>query len=453
MGVRRLVLIAMLALGSASVAAAQDEVPPDPFAVPVSSDTTFGVDQIVAVVGTEPILESEVAEQYYTVLNSGRVQLPTANDSARLRHAILDTLVKHELLEQEAIRDTSIKVTPDEVSQATEANLRQIRSLFRTEQEFQVEITKSGFKNLEEFRRMLAERQRKRLLRERLIEHLRSKQVIKPISPTEAEMRAYFDAEKGQLGERPATVTFRQLVLAPQPSPAAKAQARALADSIALSLRTGGDFATAARRFSEDSASASQGGDLGWQRRGTFVRQFDEVVFRLKPGVVSDPVETVYGYHVIQVQRVTPTEVNARHILIVPTVVPENVDSARALAARLAVALRAGARMDTLQARYHDEAEEREASDIPLERLPPAYQEAIASAPDSTVVGPFELPGPGGKVKFAILSLTDRRPAGQLTYEDVREQIRRGMSFLLGEQQYLDRLRRRTYVEIRQPLS
>ena len=111
-----------------------------------------------------------------------------------------------------------------------------------------------------------------------------------------------------------------------------------------LELRRGADFATAARRFSQDPGSKEQGGSLNWFRRGVMVPEFERVAFALKPGVVSDPVESPFGYHIIQVERVQPAEVQARHILLVPDIDSVHVDSARATAESVRAALVAGAR-------------------------------------------------------------------------------------------------------------
>ena len=72
-----------------------------------------------------------------------------------------------------------------------------------------------------------------------------------------------------------------------------------------------------------------------------------------------------------------------------------------------------------------------------------------ANADSGAVVGPFELPGPGGKVKFAVLKVGARRAEGAVEFADVREQIRAMMAGQLGEQQYLERLRDANYVDIR----
>ena len=420
----------------------------------LADDTTYVVDRVVAVVGNEAILASEIDEEFFLALQGSKefaASIRTAADTARVRDVILERLVNEELVVQAASRDTTIIVTAEEVNQTADEQLRSARARFPSESEFNTELLRSGFQSSAEFRRFLGEQARRQFMRDRYIEALKNREVIKTVNPTEAEMRDFFEAQKGQIGRRPASISFKQIVVTPQPSPAAKQVAFARADSIARALRAGGDFAAAARRFSQDSGSAVQGGDLGWQRRGTFVRSFDSVVFdpNFKPGMISNPVETVYGYHVIQVQRVQPTEVNARHILIVPETTPENVDSARALAARVADRLRAGAPFDSLQNAVHDEAEEKEARDAPLTALPPVYAQVVTDADSGAVVGPFELPGPGGKVKFAVLVVGSRREEGEVAFADVREQIRAALSGQLGEQQYLARLRDANYVDIR----
>lgn len=420
----------------------------------LAEDTTYVVDRVVAVVGNEAILASEIDEEFFLALQGNEqfaASIRTPADTARVRDVILERLVNEELIVQAASRDTTIIVTAEEVNQTADEQLRSARNRFPTESGFNTELLRSGFQSSAEFRRFLGEQARRKFMRDRYIEALKNREVIKTVNPTDAEMREFFEAQKGQIGQRPASISFKQIVVTPQPSAAAKQVAFAKADSIARALRAGGDFAAAARRFSQDSGSAVQGGDLGWQRRGTFVRSFDNVVFdpNFKPGMISNPVETVYGFHVIQVQRVQPTEVNARHILIVPETTQENVDSARALAARVADQLRAGVRFDSLQEAVHDEAEEKEARDAPLTALPPAYSQVLAEADSGAVVGPFELPGPGGKVKFAVLVVGNRRAAGEVAFADVREQIRAALAGQLGEQQYLARLRDANYVDIR----
>ena len=80
----------------------------------------------------------------------------------------------------------------------------------------------------------------------------------------------------------------------------------------------GEDFAALAREFSDDPGSARAGGDLGFASRGTMVPEFEAVAMRLKPGEISAPVETDFGYHLIQLIERRGNEFHARHILIRP---------------------------------------------------------------------------------------------------------------------------------------
>ncbi|MBY0277033.1 SurA N-terminal domain-containing protein [Candidatus Binatia bacterium] len=85
---------------------------------------------------------------------------------------------------------------------------------------------------------------------------------------------------------------------------AAKTTARSKAEDIKKKIDAGGDFAALAKEFSEDPGSRDNGGDVGFFPRGRMVAEFDEAAFSLKPGEVSDVVETPFGFHVIKVEEV-----------------------------------------------------------------------------------------------------------------------------------------------------
>jgi peptidyl-prolyl cis-trans isomerase SurA len=83
-------------------------------------------------------------------------------------------------------------------------------------------------------------------------------------------------------------------------------------------------FADAAKKYSEDIQSGENGGNLGYVSRGTFVQEFDKVVFTLDLNTLSEPVKTQFGYHLIEVLQRSGEKVNARHILISATVSDED---------------------------------------------------------------------------------------------------------------------------------
>jgi peptidyl-prolyl cis-trans isomerase SurA len=412
------------------------------------TDTTFMVDRVLAVVGNRPVLASQVEEEIFSRESQGAT-LPTDPEGLKaVRQEIVSSIIDEELLVQQAQRDTAIKVTDEEIASGVEEQVRKVRGNFTSEVDYRAELQKAGFQTPEEYRRWLSDQQRRAAFQNRLVEKLRSEGKLKSVAPTEKEMRRFFDEQRASLGKRPATLSFRQIVISPKPAPEAKARTKAQADSIVLELRRGADFATAARRFSQDPGSKEQGGSLNWFRRGVMVPEFERVAFSLKPGVVSDPVESSFGYHIIQVERVQPAEVQARHILLVPEIDSVHLDSARTRAEAVRNALISGASFDSLQRIHHEPSAEREADNVPLTKLPESYGKVIGAADSGTVVPLFTIPAGAGE-QFVILQVTGRRPEGEVKYEDVRDRIRDQLGQQLAIRRYLDRLRKATYVEIR----
>lgn len=406
------------------------------------------VDRIVAVVGYRPILVSQVEEEVISRAQSAGQQVPTDSATRQaLERAVLDSMINTELLVQEAERDTTIKVTEQEINDAVEQTAQNVKRQFPSEQEFQRQLHLAQFGSSEEWRRWLTENQRRELLRDRLLEQMRNKGQLKSIPPTEAEMRAFWEQFKGRAGKRPATVSFRQVVILAQADSTTKAQARQLAESLATALRHGADFASAARRFSADTGSREQGGDLGWVRRGVMVRPFEEEVFRLRPGEISPVTETEFGFHVIEVERVQAGEVLARHILIQPHVSPGQVELARQQAESAYAQLAAGVPFDTVNRRFGDSTAQRLAENTPLASLSAEYQRLLSA--DTTLGLKRPLAVPGARPQFAILVVTTRAPEGDLTYDDVKEQIRSRLSQDLAVQRFVDQLRSKTYIDVR----
>jgi peptidyl-prolyl cis-trans isomerase SurA len=418
-------------------------------AAPLSAQESRTLDRIVAVVGSRPIVSSEIEEQVAQLQAQGAPVPQDSGGRAQFRAQLLREMIDDELLVQQAERDTTIKVTDEEIQDQVEQTVQNVRRQFESEAEFQSQMRVAGFLSVDEWRRRLADQQRRVILRQRLLETLRQQGKLRPIPPTDAQMREYWERNKGQLPKRPAVVSFRQIIVAALPDSAARARTRQAAESLAVELRRGADFAVAARRFSADSGSREQGGDLGWFRRGVMVSEFDNVVFRLRPGEISDPVETDFGFHVIRVDRVQPAEVSARHILLQPPIAPERIEAARLRADSVRVALAAGGSFDSLARRHAAPTEERLAEDVPIANLPAEYQERLAGDTTTGVRPVFALGTASGRPKFVVLEVRGFKPEGDLTFEDVKLRIRERLSQDLALQHYLNQLRRQTYVDVR----
>ena len=291
---RKLRVWALATVCAAPVASAQNPAPPQPApAQPVAARTAqpsvdtggISVDRIAAVVGDRPILFTEVMEEINERRASRGLKLPT--DSAEqmvVARGVIQEMIDEEVIVQHALRDTSVHVVDLDVQAAADAQMKRVRSQFKSDAEFATALKSGGFGTPEEYKRWMTEKARRNALQEKLFAKLRQTGKIVPVPVSEQDVNEAFEKSKDNLPKRPPTVTFRQLVVAAHASEAAKATARAKAESLLVEVRKGGDFEQVAKRESMDPSSKELGGDLGWNRRGTMVPPFERWMFALPPG-------------------------------------------------------------------------------------------------------------------------------------------------------------------------
>jgi len=432
---------ALLGGGAAGTLSAQGPIPEAP------------IDRVVAVVGNSVITYTQVQEEYFARLREQGREPPT--DDARITvelEALVDTLIDADLLFQQALRDTTVKVAPLEVSDAVDENVRNIRKGFPSETAFAAELRKAGFLGIDDYRRWLTDRQYKDMMRELFRRRLQERGQIDPIEPTEREVRAFYDANLDRLPRRPPTRSVRQIVIAPKPDTVAKMRAKALADSLVTALRDGADFAATAKRFSQDPVSAAQGGDLGWVRKGVMVREFERASFALTLGAISPPVESPFGYHIIQVERIQPTERKIRHILLSAPIDSAGAARAHALADSVRALIVAGVPFDSLQGIYHDPSELRDARALELgPPLQQVYIQMLTPADSGTLTPVFELPvGAPNANKYAIVKVTAAAPEGPPPFDRMRETLRKTLAERNGLEHYMKQLRQKAYIDKRE---
>jgi peptidyl-prolyl cis-trans isomerase SurA len=443
---RRGFLFSMMAMLPASLAA---QVPsPSPSRVASAPQpSTVPVDRVVAVVGDQVILWSDVMNSINQQRAAGLQLPPDSAGQAALAKDALSALVDEEILVQKA-HLLKVEVTPDEVNRSVDDQVKRVRSQFQTEDEYKNELKGAGFGTPEEYRRTLYEQFYRRALQQRVFEELRKTAVGRNVS--DAEVNEAFEKNKTALQSAPATVTFRQIVVAPKASAEAKRRAKAKADSLLVEIKKGGDFELIAKRESMDPGSKPQGGDLGWNRRGAMVPEFERMMFALSPGQISPVVETAFGFHIIRVDRVQAAEVKARHILIAPVIDSADVAAAKVEAELVAKQLRAGASFDSVAAKHHDPAEEKGIlQPFIRDSLPASYSTSLAGKKPGDVTEPFELASPRGAAKWAVVQMVTVNEAGQFDEAEVKNRIRSQLVAEKATRAMLDDLRKQTYVAIR----
>ena len=407
------------------------------------------IDRVVAVVGDSVIFLSEVVDEVQILIAQQAVEPPRTDAGMRtLMEDALESLVNVELVLQAAAKDSTL--LPDEaaITEQVDGAVAQIQEQFPTQEAFRDALAEGGLTpNL--YREQLRTRIRRSQVQQLFL--ARRLPSVPAVAVTEEEMRELFDQQSGQLQQRPEELTLEQILLRPTASPEAWAAAEAEADSLRTAILAGADFADVARENSDDVGSAANGGDLDWFRRGMMVREFEEVAFGLPDGQVSFPVRTGYGWHVIKVERSRPGEVKARHILIIPEAGADDVTRTEALADSLAALVRSGEAVEPLHDEF-GESDQPSSFRIPRNQmsseLPPGYGEALATAAEGDVVGPFRAQL-GAQEHLVIVRVADVREAGDFTFEDFRDQIRATLQQRKRVERLWEQLRSGTHVEIR----
>jgi peptidyl-prolyl cis-trans isomerase C len=227
---------------------------------------------------------SELNRVQRTYLSTGKPL--TAAQVTRLRTEVAEGLVRRELLYQEAKK--KVKVSDGEINE----ELKKVKARYVTETDFNNALNK--MKITPESLRMQVERG---LVTQKYINtEFSSKSVI-----TDQEVLGYYDRNKNSL-RRPEQVRVSHILVKtdPQWDATKKDEARKKLSTIRIKIQNGQSFETFAKSSSEDTTSASKGGDVGYISKGQILKPLEDAVNTLKVGEISDVVETRLGFHLIK---------------------------------------------------------------------------------------------------------------------------------------------------------
>lgn len=405
------------------------------------------VDRVVAFVGDSAILRSQIDEEIERMRVVGSAEVPEAGPELEaLRAQILDTWVNLMLILVAADLDSLVSIPDEVIEEQVTQEIDNVTQRFGGQARLQQALAQEGL-TLAEYREMTRSQIAQQQIRQAFL-GLRLRDAPRP-SLSEEEVLEAFEGMRGSLEQRPKLITFRQVVIAPNPSDSALAAARAEARDLRLRLLEGAPFDSLATEHSDDPGSAAEGGDLGWFRRGGMVQQFDETVFSMVEEEISDLVETRFGFHIIRLDRIRPGERRARHILVRPETSAADMQAAADTADLVADEARAGAQMEELFERYSD-PEAPDSLTVPapqLSSLPPGYS-ALEFAASGDVLGPVSYRTAQGDNRFAVIKVIEVREAGAYTFDDLRTQISEQLVQERQIEAILEDLRARTHVEI-----
>jgi len=273
------------------------------------------VDKVVAVVGQNIILQSEIENQYLQYRLNG-----ISGSAQAMRCQILEDLLLQKLMLNQAEMD-SITVTDDQVEAEMNQRIRYFVSRMGSQEKLEEYFNKTISEIKDEVRRSVKDNQLQQRVQAGIMEGIE-------VTPKEVQV-FYRSIPMDSIPMVDEEYEIAQIVKRPPVSLDEKLQVKDRLYQIRKRILDGeSSFATMAVLYSEDPGSARQGGELGFAGKGVYATEFENVAFNLRDGEISEVVETEFGFHIIQLIERRDETINCRHILLTAKVPIESLEKA-----------------------------------------------------------------------------------------------------------------------------
>lgn len=385
-------------------------------ATAVTTNPSSIIDEVVWVVGDEPILKSDI--------ESMRMQgeMEGVKWEGNPDCTIPEQLAVQKLFLHQAAID-SIEVTESDISQSIDDQIN-----------YWIQLADGSREKLEEYRKMTISQMRQQMHDEfknrELIQKMRRK-LVEDINVSPAEVRRYFEnLPEDSIPMVPTTVEVQIITRQPKVSieeiNRVKDALREYTDRVNRGETT---FATLARLYSEDG-SARQGGEIGYTPKAALDPVFASVAFNLTdPNKISKIVETEFGFHIIQLIDKRGERINVRHILLKPRVTREALEQASHQLDSLANEIREGKFTFDEAATYVSDDKDTKSnhgimanatemtrtSKFRMQDLPTEVARAVEQLKVGEISAPFEMINSKGKTVCAIIKLKSRTESHRAT--------------------------------------
>lgn len=264
------------------------------------------IDKVIARVGAETILLSEVEDEYAYLKASKK------ETTADAKCDILKNMIVQKMIVWQAKLD-SIELNDEEVEAQLGFRFDNILQKMNGDEKFFEEYYGA---TVAEMKERFRDDQRQKMLADKMQSKLINKVKISP-----AEVQEFFNSiPVDSLPYLSSEVEISELILEPVVNDEERQKALDKIKDVQKRLEAGEDFGELAKKYSVDVESAKKGGDLGFAKRGAYVPEFESAAFTLEPGKRSDIVETEFGFHILELIERKGNTVHAKHILISPEI-------------------------------------------------------------------------------------------------------------------------------------
>lgn len=401
------------------------------------------LDKVVAVVDNQYILLSELDFQTQIIAYQRKLNPNDPN----LKKAVLNSLIEEKLMLVQAELD-SIRVTEDEVNRQLDFQIENFIQQFGSKEKLEQAYNRP----LEKIKRELRDEIRNNILIQKVQD-----QKFARLEVSRFEVEKFFEQYKDSIGLVPEEVQLSQIFIQAKLSDYDKEVLRRKLQAILDSIKNGGDFAEFAKRYSEDQATAKQGGDLGFVRRGLFFKEFEEVVFTLKEGEISDIIETPVGFHIAQLVERRGETVRVRHILLKLQPSAESEQKIIGFLSAIRDSILSGKNSFAYYARLYSEDKATaqfggEMGKVPVAELDPDLRNLISKMKDGDVSQPRKLTVSKDMYGYQLILLEKRIPEHypdiNLDYDKIAQ-----LALLQKKQKVyrdlIEQLKKQVYWEIR----
>lgn len=280
--------------------------------VSASSFAQVTADGIVAVVGSNIILKSEVEDRHVNYVRQGFMENTDKDKCEAFEELLFEKLMVHRA------EIDSVVISEEEVDGTIEQRMAMLTQQMGSEERVEEYYNKS----MPELKEML-----KPIVYESLVAQRMQQRINRNVEVTPSEVRAFYNSLSVDsiplINEQ---VEISELVVYPVVDSAAKAEVIDKLNELRERIEKGSSFSSMAVLYSEDPGSAKKGGEYKGIKRGQFVKEFEAVAFNLRRGEISKPFRTEYGFHIVQLMQRRGEELDVRHILIRPKISDESLE-------------------------------------------------------------------------------------------------------------------------------
>ena len=281
------------------------------------------IDGVAAIVEDHIVLKSDLIQMVNMAAIQNKID-PRTNPDAfiRLQNSVVQSMVDQKIMLEMAELD-SIVVDEKEVNQALDQQIQMLVAQAGGESQAEDALGQP----IKDFRREFWYDMKDRMISERYHQQLLSAVVV-----TRSEVKEFYKTYKDSLPVLPMMAKVRHLQVPIKPGAAAKEKTKSFLSGLRSQIVEGrSSFSDIAKAHSLDP-SKNNGGELGWVKRGSLVKSFETAAFTIELGKISDPIETEFGYHILETLEKQGDKIRVRHVLMSPEITKDDNERAYNLA-------------------------------------------------------------------------------------------------------------------------